>query len=148
MSLSLTAIEVESELNKALAITSSSPFNLDGAQLYGVTIDNDDSVSLVLIETQPDVYDLLATPASVRELTFKTFALITTGWAAPLNNGEVEGAPSAHPLRRRVRLAVVANADSAVCSVIRFEDEPDETVLDEGQATGSLASAVSRFVTR
>jgi hypothetical protein len=147
MSLTLTAVEVESVLNKALSISVPKPFNLDGAQLYGVTVDNDDSVSLVMIDSDCDVYDLLSTPASVRDAVFNTYALVTTGWAAPLNNGEIDGPPSEHEMRRRVRLAVVANADNAVCTVLRFEDEPEETVLDEGQATGSLASAVSRFVT-
>ena len=149
MSITLTAVEVESVLNKALSISLPEPYNLASVQLYGVTVDNDNSVSLVLIDSDCDVYDLLATPASVRDIVFDTYALLTTGWAAPLNgNKEIDCAPSEHEMRRRVRLAVVANADSAVCSVLRFEDEPEETVLDEGQATGSLADAVSRFVTR
>ena len=147
MSIALTAIEVESVLNKAFSISVPQPFSLDGAQLYGVTVDNDDSVSLVMLDSDPDVYDLLSIPASFRTSTFKTYALVTTGWAAPLNNGEIDGLPSEHEMRRRVRLAVVANSDNAVCTVLRFEDEPEETILDEGKATGSLANAVSHFVT-
>ncbi len=135
-------------MNKALSISVPQPFSLDGAQLYGVTVDNDDSVSLVMIDSDPDVYDLLSIPASFRTSTFKTYALLTTGWAAPLNSdGEIDGAPSEHEMRRRVRLAVVASADDSVCSVLRFEDDPEETILDEGKATGSLANAVSHFVT-
>jgi hypothetical protein len=76
---------------------------------------------------------------------FDAAAIVTTGWAAPLGpDGTVDGAPSEHALRRRVRLVVVV-ADHGVASVLRFADDPDEVVTDPGSATGSLADAITRF---
>ena len=49
--------------------------------------------------------------------------------------------PSKHPERRRIRLIIGANA-TGVASVLRFQDNPDEIVTDEGNAQGSLADAV------
>jgi hypothetical protein len=54
---------------------------------------------------------------------------------------ELDVPPSAHPLRRRVRL-VVAISDDGVASVLRFADAPDRVVTDAGAARGSLADAI------
>jgi hypothetical protein len=76
---------------------------------------------------------------------FDAAAIVTTGWAAPLDeDGNVNGAPSQHAQRRRVRLTVLV-ANSGVASVLRFADEPEEVVTDPGSATGSLAEAINRF---
>jgi hypothetical protein len=121
-------------------------FELPSACLFGIETDADGKfVDFSYVDAQSDVYELLNRRAS--ELTtFTTFALVTTGWAAPLkDNGELDGAPSAHPERRRVRLCVTANIDG-VASVLRFEDDQDSPIVDPGQATGSLAEAVMNFV--
>ena len=122
-------------------------FELPGARLYG--INTGDAVESVpapcLLAQHPDVYDLLESPTSGLARMFDAAAIVTTGWAAPLDeNGEVRGAPSEHALRRRVRLVVLV-ANSGVASVLRFEDEPDDVVTDPGSATGSLAEAIERF---
>ena len=117
-------------------------FELPAASLFGIETDSDGK----FVDAHPDVYDLLHLPASELLTTFTTFAVVTTGWAAPLNNdGEVDGAPSKHPERRRVRLVITANIDG-VASVLRFEDDSDNVIVDPGQATGSLAEAVLNFV--
>jgi len=145
-SITTTAIGVEEELNQIFS-SFKKPFHLESAQLYGVFVSDDETISLTILASQPDVYELLAKPASSYGTKFVTFALVTSGWAAPLNDdGSFDGAPSDHDKRRRVRLAVVANADDGVASVLRFKDEPNEVVSDPGSATGSLANAVSRFV--
>lgn len=142
-----TAIMVEGELDKVFAETLDEPFTLPSARLYGVTVGESDEIVLSIVDMAADVYDMLEKPASERKTKFKTFALVTSGWAAPLGaNGQIDGAPSEHPMRRRVRLAVVASADGGVASVLRFSDEPDEIVSDPGSATGSLADAFSAFV--
>jgi hypothetical protein len=72
-------------------------------------------------------------------------ALMTCGWAAPVGDGDDEFSdlpPSLHPKRRRIRLVIVANRAN-VASVMRFQDDPDETVTDEGEARGTLAVAVA-----
>ncbi len=98
------------------------------------------------VSSNPDVYDLIEetiaeTPFPVRASDI--LAVVTSGWAAPLGeNGEVDGVPSQHPQRRRVRLmACVRRSDLRMVSVVRFGDN-DEIAIDEGEATGSLADAL------
>jgi hypothetical protein len=146
--MSETATMVEKELDKVFSDTLHEPFKIPSARIYGVTVGKSNKVVLSIVDMAEDVYEILSKPMSERKTKFTTFALVTSGWAAPLGaNGEVEGAPSEHPARRRVRLAVVGNADDGVASVLRFSDEPDEPVIDPGSATGSLANAFSSFLT-
>ncbi len=136
------AVGVEAKLHTLI-----DSFELAGARLYGVNVANRSShePNLCFLSQHPDVYELLDAPASALARMFDCGAVVTTGWAAPLGpNGEVEGAPSEHALRRRVRLVVVV-ADHGVASVLRFADTPDEVVSDPGSATGSLAEAIHHF---
>ncbi len=136
------AVSVEAKLHSLI-----DSFELPGARLYGVNVAHRpaDDANLCFLSQHPDVYELLDAPASALARMFDCAAVVTTGWAAPLGpNGEVEGAPSEHALRRRVRLVVVV-ADHGVASVLRFADEPDEVVSDPGSATGSLAEAINHF---
>lgn len=127
------------------------PFKLPMCTLYGVNITSTGQlVDVEQLDAKPDVYDLLSTPASLRNqdnhTSYTTWALVTTGWAAPLPaDGNIDGAPSDHPERRRVRLVITANMDG-VASVVRFEESPLDTMVDPGQATGSLNDAVMKFV--
>ena len=106
--------------------------------LYGVT----DAGEFQLLSSEvADIYD------AIEQVTIPTFmvafGVVTTGWAAPLNNnGEVEGAPSKHPERRRVKLVSVIN-DNGAGSAMAFQDEPEDVITDEGSATGSLANAIT-----
>ncbi len=128
-------------------------FELATARLYGVTVvdstafaqDDDASFRLSFLAEHPDVYELLETSSSSLGRMFDAAAVVTTGWAAPLGeNGEVEGAPSQHAKRRRVRLTVVVS-NQGVASVIRFADQPDDIITDPGLATGSLADAINGY---
>jgi hypothetical protein len=128
-------------------------FEMSGARIYGVTIDDvervheerHDALRVSFLAQHPDVYELLQAPTSSHGRMFHAAAIVTTGWAAPLGpDGSVEGAPSEHLLRRRVRLVVVV-CDAGVASVIRFEDAPDDVVVDDGSATGSLAEAIHAY---
>lgn len=143
------AEQVESKLHDLLGETAHThdPYQLDGARLYGVYYNDKGEPVIDFITTHADVYDLLSDSHNARVASGFAYTLVvTTGWAAPLgDNGEVEGAPSQHALRRRVRLSVVADYES-VASVIRFADAPDEPITDPGQATGSLADAIKEFV--
>lgn len=113
-----------------------SSFHMSSAVAYGIDKEGKFSV----IGSQPDVYDLLDSveiPAGGIGV-----AVHTTGWAAPLNEeGEPEGAPSQHPQRRRVQLLAVI-AEGKAGSALAFADEPDDVIVDEGGATGSLADAL------
>lgn len=136
------AIATEALLHKVLTATTDNSFQLSGASVYGV-----ENGETFLIATQDDIYDLLADDdARFQAKAYSHIAVATSGWASPLNEqGEVEGRPSEHPLRRRVRLVVVANSDD-VSSVLRFSDDADNVITDPGSATGSLADAIKEFV--
>ena len=136
------AVGAEARLHASLG-----SFELPGARLYGVNVAgrSADDPNMCFLAQHPDVYELLDSPSSALARMFDAAAIVTTGWAAPLSaDGSVDGAPSAHALRRRVRLVVVV-ADNGVASVLRFADDPDEIVTDPGSATGSLAEAINRF---
>ena len=122
-------------------------FEMAGARLYGINCAGRpaDEPNMCFLAQHPDVYELLDSPSSALARMFDAAAIVTTGWAAPLGpDGTVEGAPSEHALRRRVRLVVVV-ADHGVASVLRFADQPDDIVSDPGSATGSLAEAITHF---
>lgn len=140
--ISSLAVAVESKLHNLL-----DTFELPGARLYGVNCLQRplDEVNLCSLAQHPDVYELLDSPSSGLARMFDSAAIVTTGWAAPLGpDGTVDGSPSEHALRRRVRLVVVV-ADHGVASVLRFADDPDEIISDPGSATGSLADAITSF---
>ena len=94
-----------------------------------------------------DVYELLSSGKAIETARDnQAIAVITCGWAAPVSNDEAdEISPAVHPARRRVRLCIVADNASRRVSVLRFQDEPDDTVIEEGSARGSLADAVSNL---
>jgi hypothetical protein len=97
-----------------------------------------------------DVYELLSEFARLAEMMphysehYAGAVLYTSGWAAPLRDGEPDGAPSAHPLRRRVYLAVCVTREDTASRL--FFSDTAEIVDDPGQATGSLAEAVAECV--
>ena len=137
-----TAVAAEEKLHGIL-----DTFELAGARLYGINVGDGIEPQPVpcYLAQHPDVYELLEAPSSALARMFHAAAIVTTGWAAPLDpDGQVQGPPSAHAQRRRVRLTVLVS-NSGVASVLRFADEPDDVVTDPGSATGSLAEAITRF---
>lgn len=144
------AVTAEAVLHDTLDGEFPDPFSMDTARLYAVSLDTHGEVTTTLVARHPDIYTLLddTDPDLLASEGAKFVLIATTGWAAPLNEyGEAEGAPSQHAQRRRVRLMVCASRDS-VASVLRFADEPDNIVTDEGAATGSLNDAVREFAGR
>lgn len=122
-------------------------FEMPGARLYGVTCADRPlgSETTCFLAQHPDVYALLESQSSALARMFDAAAVVTTGWAAPLGpDGRVDGAPSEHRDRRRVRLTVVV-ANHGTASVLRFADSPDEPISDPGSASGSLAEAIHEF---
>lgn len=96
---------------------------------------------ITAIGAHEDVYDLLQSLVIPKDSV--GLSLVTTGWAAPLNEeGEVDGQPSKHPQKRRVRLiASITREDRG--SIIEFADTL-EKLADPGDASGSLADALER----
>lgn len=129
-------------------------FDLKQAQLIGIELSagGDSSPTIVSqpLDASGDVYELLDTNMVADAIqAYGYAAVITCGWAAPLaEEGESnEVAPSQHPKRRRVRLVIVTDGIS-IASVLRFSDTQDETMTDEGKATGSLADALLQAANR
>ena len=142
------AVEIEKEIHSLLSKGDEpTPFVMEGAHLYGVDYTPEGAPKLMFIESHADVYDLLSNDYNALIASNYAWTLVvTTGWAAPLGaDGKVDKAPSQHEQRRRVRLACIANRQS-VASVLRFADEPDDVITDEGNASGSLADAIQQFV--
>jgi hypothetical protein len=114
---------------------------MSNAVLYGVTEDG----SNFELGRAPDVYDLL--DGEYPSAGVVGLAVHTTGWAAPLNSdGEVEGAPSKHPERRRVALVAVMTAEG-MGSALSFADDPDEIITDSS-GTGQLSDALKECLLR
>jgi hypothetical protein len=142
------AEQIEAEFHSLLSKGDEpTPFVMEGAHLYGVDYTAEGTPKLMFIESHADVYDLLDNDYNALVASNYAWTLVvTTGWAAPLNaNGNIDQPPSQHAERRRVRLACIANRQS-VASVLRFADEPDDVITDEGKASGSLADAIQQFV--
>lgn len=116
-------------------------FHADSAGLFSVRF-VDGEVSGVLRETShPDVYKMLRSRVATEVVRIHGNALITTcGWAAPLSSANENTAPSQCPDRRRVRLAILLDAQG-IASIVRFEDD-EEVITDEGSATGNLGDAL------
>ena len=125
-------------------------FELSTAGVFAIVDRGGEDYEIVELFRHSDVYE------AITEVVFAEYdydgitvgyALETTGWAAPLNDdGEVTGgAPSAHPERRRVRLTSINLTNVGAASVLEFADDPGELITDQGEATGSLAVALSRL---
>ena len=141
----MNTIAIAERVEKALH--SKNGWNEKRAKFYTVKVDELGEVSVEFASENGDVYELLDNPlVKTLDQTPSTqfIALLTCVWAAPIDEGNDDDdqvAPSQHAQRRRVRLVVVASKDS-VASVLRFQDDDENTVTDEGKARGSLADAV------
>jgi hypothetical protein len=129
-------------------------FDLKQAQLIGIELsassENTPTIASQPLDASGDVYELLDTTMVADAVkAYGYAAVITCGWAAPLADDDenTEVAPSKHPKRRRVRLVLVTDGIS-ITSILRFSDTQDETMVDEGQATGSLADALLQAANR
>jgi len=137
----LTQAELmESKLNSRLK-KEPNPYTLKYASVWVLT----PTLGLKRVAKARDIYKLLEDRKTLMAIgDAKSFTVVTCGWAAPLENENADDdglAPSQHPQRRRIRLIISAD-ESGVASVLRFQDKPNETTIDEGQARGSLADAI------
>ena len=98
------------------------------------------------IVNSPDVYSALNLAAAKTPADANALAIITCGWAAPTDDDgtTVEVAPSLHPKRQRVCLVVTHHLETGeTVSALRFANKRN-TVIDYGQASGTLADAVAQ----
>jgi len=94
-----------------------------------------------------DIYELadaLGDVLAPQGATLGGVLITTSGWAAPLGpSGEVEGAPSRHPERRRVFLTCSVARDGSQSARMEWEKpEPDADAIINDSGTGSLAFAL------
>jgi hypothetical protein len=106
----------------------------------------------VLVPTvTSDIYGALAiysaqrwerrTQSDLPDLFPSAFVVVTTGWGAPLGaDGKVQGAPSEHPDRRRLRVVCCYAEDGTRVSRLDFGDNGETTETDDG--AGQLAEAL------
>ena len=136
---------VEHSLNLSL-----SGFDLKRARLYGINIVDaegiennlDGALRISFLAEHGDVYELLDARGSSIARMFDAAAVLTCGWAAPVDDGgDDDMPPSLHPRRRRVRLVVVVG-DAGVGSVLRFADTPDEIITDPDAVLASNTSSI------
>lgn len=141
-----TAEKAEQKIHEILG----EAFNLPKAVIYSVKTKPSNELEIVKRHDCGDVYDLLADDYTLSIAKNSEYvAVLTCGWASPIDPDQNENdddivAPSQHPQRRRVRLVVLASR-KGVASVLRFSDNPTETVTDEGKARGSLADAIQEL---
>lgn len=119
-------------------------WTMDKASLWRVS----SNLRVSLVAARGDVYDLLDRTVDGHGEGDR-YAVLTTGWAAPIVEGETdEIAPSKHPERRRVRLLCAVDMDR-ITSLIRFQDAPTDPQFDESSSPrGALADALHEFYER
>ncbi len=102
------------------------PFQMEEAVTFAFTNDG-----IRILTRDGDAYEALemVTDTYLKEYELG-IGIITTGWASPLNaDGDVDGAPSQHPLRRRVRLVSLRGHKEADGFISPFSsDEPDDLI--------------------
>lgn len=139
-----TLREIDQAVASKIESLTTDPFNLGKAILFAVDYVRGEVPAIKNIDEQGDIYEMLDDKLNAVRLfsmEYNGFAVVTAGWAAPINEEDVdEIAPSQHPERKRVRLMTMCH-NGKMGSSIRFTG--DETVTyDEGNAMGSLASAM------
>ena len=114
------------------------------AQIMSQTLAKPSRLDLVV--ESGDVYHALSTAAPLVPRTATRLAIVTCGWAAPVDDGDDdETAPSLHPRRRRVALVSVHDLSTGnTVSAIRFADTR-EVITDYGNARGALADAITQL---
>jgi hypothetical protein len=134
------------EIDQAVAEKIGDTFELPTSKLFAVDYVRGEVPAIRQVAEDSDIYGMLEDTFNAVLLFdsgYNGFAIVTTGWAAPINkddDADNEVAPSQHPERKRVRLMTMMH-NGKMGSSIRFTG--DKTVTyDEGNAMGSLASAM------
>lgn len=115
------------------------------ATLVGINL-NDDQIVYNEINAYVDIYDMLLSAPNHSEKFegYDLVAVLTAGWAAPVNNDENDKIePSKHKDRRRVYLALVGNTSTQTSSIISFSDT-NEIIYENG--SGALQEAFEEML--
>lgn len=132
------------EMADLICLTAPDPFNQSMARLFGLSAED----LVIDCLSAGDVYDLLESSESTKLAAESDYLVLSTcGWAKPIRDGEDEDgiAPSVHPDRRRVFMLVGFNSTEN-WAVVRFEDETENVVSENGR--GPLSVAVTDLMNR
>lgn len=127
-------------------------FHFKRATLYGISepLPNGLGYEIEKELEHGDIYDLLESDrASEVAQQYPYVAIMTAGWATPLPDGKdvPDIAPSMSPDKKRIRLMVIgARGTTEFVSAIRFSDNPDKLIIDEGHAQGAMADALIQLM--
>jgi len=118
------------------------PFQMLEAVTFAFTNDG-----IRILTRDGDAYEALEMVADKHLKEWELgIGIITTGWASPVGaDGNPDGVPSEHPLRRRVRLVSCVDKAKRMASSLRFADEPNDLITDES-GQGSLANALTTAI--
>lgn len=144
-----TLKEIDKVITEKIVELHDDEFQLPKATLFGFDYIHGELPWCKVIAEESDIYDMLADVSNVAKLFeagFKSFAVSTCGWAAPIKDDEdenMETPPSQHPERVRVRLTTLVH-NSKYGSAIHFKGK-EEITYDTGNARGSLQTALEVF---
>jgi len=120
------------------------------AQLIGVKLADDNSISCEKITDYGDIYQMLqlSTHHADKLGEYDLVAVLTAGWAAPNKDDESDNvAPSEHPERRRVKLALIGYTANQTSSIIAFDGDPEYIYASgEGNGSGALQETFEEFL--
>lgn len=117
-------------------------------QLVGVKLIEGATIACEKITEYSDIYQMLQASSNHLEKFdgYDLIAVLTAGWAAPVNNNEDDNIPpSEHRDRRRVKLALVGYTAKQTASIIAFDGEPDY-VYSSGEGQGALQEAFEEML--
>ena len=144
-----TVKEIDRVITEKIVELYDDEFQLPKATLFGFDYIHGELPWCKIIAEDADIYEMLADISNVEKLHeagFKSFAVSTCGWAAPIDkDGDYDDdtPPSQHPERVRVRLVTLLH-NSKMGSAIHFKGK-EEITYDTGNAQGSLKSALEVF---
>ena len=142
-----TIKEIDRVITEKIVELYDDEFQLPKATLFGFDYIHGELPWCKVIAEDADIYEMLAdisNVAKLHEAGFKSFAVSTCGWAAPIADDEdMDTPPSQHPERVRVRLVTLLH-NNKMGSAIHFQGK-EEITYDTGNAQGSLRSALEVF---
>jgi hypothetical protein len=120
------------------------------AQLIGVKLSDDNSIICEPIIDCGDIYEMLndSTHHADKMENYDLIAILTAGWAAPQKGNESdEIAPSVHPERKRVKLALIAYSVNQTSSIMTMDGDPEYHYgSGENGGNGALQNAFEDFL--
>lgn len=122
------------------------------AKAYGINIHAEENglAEQSLLMQGPDIYEVIEQISSDgTALIWDAVAVITTGWAAPIDpdnaSDEDKIPPSQHPKKMRVFMMCIVTSDCKLASVLKIANEkPDFDTTGTGDLANALISIYSK----